>query len=159
MKTLASLITLCTVARLAVAQQSAYPSWAYGYTSPPDPAAAPAGAGAGRGGAGGGGRGGGAPDTTKRTVPGSAASFTLAQVRDGFGPADWFPGDHPQMPPIVAQGRRDAMITACSLCHYPNGKGRPENSGVSGLPVSYFVQTMMDFKNDQRKTADPRKTN
>src|ERR1044072_4628014 len=35
--------------------------------------------------------------TTPRTLPGSAASFTLAQIRDGFGPADWFPGDHHAM--------------------------------------------------------------
>jgi cytochrome c553 len=63
------------------------------------------------------------------------------------------------MPEIVAHGRRDAQVNACSLCHYPNGKGRPENAGVSGLPVSYFVQTMMDFKNDMRKSADTRKGN
>jgi cytochrome c553 len=137
-------------------QQSAPPPpWAYGFATPPAAGdATPA------GGQRGGGRGAPAPpDTTKISVPGSTASFTLAQVRDGFGPADWFPGDHPQMPPIVAQGRRDAMITACSLCHYPNGKGRPENAGVSGLSYAYVVQTMMDFKNDARKSADPRKTN
>jgi cytochrome c553 len=63
------------------------------------------------------------------------------------------------MPEIVAHGRRDAQVNACSLCHYPNGKGRPENAGVSGLPVSYFIQTMMDFKNDNRKSADTRKGN
>ena len=63
------------------------------------------------------------------------------------------------MPPIVAQGRREAQITACSLCHYPNGKGRPENAGVAGLPFAYLMQTMMDFKNDARKSADARKTN
>ena len=51
------------------------------------------------------------------------------------------------------------MINACSLCHYPNGRGRPENAGVSGLPSSYFIQTMMDFKNDNRKSADTRKAN
>ena len=146
----------------AVAQQQQTappPPWAYGFATPPSPA--PAGAPASQQGQrGGGGGGGGAPaDTTLRTLPGSTASFTLAQIRDGFGPADWFPGDHPPMPPIVAQGRRDAMITACSLCHYPNGKGRPENAGVSGLPFGYIVQTMMDFKNDVRKSADPRKTN
>ena len=28
-----------------------------------------------------------------------------------------------------------------------------------GLPYDYFVQTMMDFKNDARKSADPRKAN
>jgi cytochrome c553 len=86
-------------------------------------------------------------------------SFTAAQVRDGYGPADWFPGDHPAMPDIVAKGKRDQQVIACSLCHYPNGKGRPENAGVSGLPESYFIQTMMDFKNDKRKSADTRKAN
>ena len=63
------------------------------------------------------------------------------------------------MPDIVAHGRREAMINACSLCHYPNGKGRPENAGVSGLPESYFIQTMMDFKNGLRKSTDARKGN
>ena len=160
-----SLAALCAVSAnfLSAQQQQGSappPPWAYGFATPPDPSAPPAAQGAGQ--RGGGGRGGGAapaPDTTKRTVAGSTASFTLAQIRDGFGPADWFPNDHPQMPPIVAQGRRDAMITACSLCHYPNGKGRPENAGVSGLPVEYFIKTMTDFKNDARKSADSRKTN
>lgn len=63
------------------------------------------------------------------------------------------------MPDIVAKGKRDQQVLACSLCHYPNGKGRPENAPVSGLPYSYFVQTMLDFKNDMRKSSDPRKAN
>jgi cytochrome c553 len=91
-------------------------------------------------------------------VPGSSATFTLAEIRNGFGPADWFPGDHPPMPEVVARGKRPD-VRACSLCHYPNGKGRPENAGVSGLPVSYFIQTMADFKNGARKSADSRKAN
>ena len=129
--------------------------WAYGFDAPAPPAgAAPVAPGA---------RGAGgpapAPDTSLHQIPGSTLSFTLAQIRDGYGPADWFPGDHPQMPEIVAHGRRDAQVNACSLCHYPNGKGRPENAGVSGLSYSYFVQTMMDFKNDFRKSADTRKAN
>jgi len=131
------------------------PPWAYGFAVPPGgPAAtpaAPAAPGAGQPAA--------APDNTLHQLPGSTQSFTLAQIRDGFGPADWFPGDHPAMPDIVAHGRRDAQVNACSLCHYPNGKGRPENAGVSGLPYTYFVQTMMDFKNDLRKSADTRKAN
>jgi cytochrome c553 len=143
---------------LAAQQQpAAPPPWAYGFAGP-----APT-SGAGPGSPGGNaGRGGGAPpapDTVKRTLAGSSLSFTLAQIRDVNGPADWFPGDHPSMPPIVANGRRDAQILACSLCHYPNGKGRPENAGVSGLPFSYFVQTMLDFKNDARRSADARKAN
>lgn len=144
----------------APASPAAAPHWAYGFTTAPDPTATAPAAGGGRGGAGGG-RGGAAPpvDTTRRTVAGSTQSFTSAQIRDTYGPADWFPGDHPTMPPIVARGRRDAMILACALCHYPNGKGRPENSSVSGLPVSYFMQTMRDFQRDARKSSDPRKAN
>ena len=98
------------------------------------------------------------PDTSIKQQPGSTLSFTRQQISDGFGPADWFPQDHPTMPDIVAHGKRpDAR--ACGLCHYPNGKGRQENAGVSGLPVSYFIQTMNDFRNDLRKSAEPRKAN
>jgi len=93
------------------------------------------------------------------SLPGSNLQFTRAQIANGFGPADWFPGDHPAMPEIVAKGKQAANTLACSLCHMPNGKGRPENAPVSGLPVEYFIQTMMDFKNDLRKSADPRKAN
>lgn len=92
------------------------------------------------------------------TVPGSDATFTRAQISNPYGPADWFPQSHPAMPPIVANGRKPE-IWACALCHYPNGKGRPENAGVAGLPVSYFVHQMHDFRDGLRKSADPRKGN
>jgi len=124
------------------------PPWAYGFTAPPSeqgsapPAAAPV-----------------KDDGTQRHVPGSTLSFTLTQIRDNTGPADWYPNDHPSMPPIVAHGKKEAMVFACSLCHYPNGKGRPENAGVTGLPYTYFIQTMEDFKNGARKSADARKGN
>jgi cytochrome c553 len=145
-------LTSALAAGLLRAASDGPPPWAYGFasaagatTSAPAPApAAPAAAPA--------------PDTTKRQLPGSSGSFTLGQIRDGFGPADWFPADHPPMPDIVAHGKR-ADVRACALCHYPNGKGRPENAGVSGLPVAYFVQTMADFKADARKSADTRKAN
>ena len=119
------------------------PDWAYAIPAPPPAGAAPAAA---------------APDTTPKELPGSTFTFTRQQISDGFGPADWFPGDHPTMPDIVAHGKRPD-VRACGLCHYPNGKGRQENAGVSGLPISYFVQTMNDFKNGLRKSAEPRKTN
>ena len=86
-------------------------------------------------------------------------SFTLDQIRNRQGPADWFPGDHPAMPPIVAFGRAAAGVMACSLCHYPNGKGRPENAGVAGLQTGYFIQQLQDFKNGLRLSAEPRKPN
>lgn len=91
-------------------------------------------------------------------LKGSDLAFTRAQIGDRFGPADWFPNDHPKMPAVVAHGRKPE-VWACSLCHYPNGKGRPENAGISGLPVSYFIHEMQDFKKDLRRSADPRKKN
>ena len=122
-------------------QSSEPPSWAYAIPAPAPAGATPA-----------------APDTSQKQVPGSPLSFTRQQISDGFGPADWFPADHPAMPDVVAHGKRpDAR--ACGLCHYPNGKGRQENAGVSGLPVSYFIQTMNDFRNGLRKSADSRKAN
>jgi cytochrome c553 len=125
------------------------PAWAYGFPEPGAPAAPPAA----------GGRGGqAAPDTSPKHLAGSNLEFTLTQIRDGFGPADWFPGDHPTMPEIVAHGRRPD-VRACALCHYPNGKGRAENAPIAGLPVAYFIQQMYDFKNGVRKSAEPRKAN
>jgi cytochrome c553 len=125
------------------------PAWAYGFPQP----------GATTAPTGGGGRGAqAAPDTSPKRLTGSNLEFTLAQIRDGFGPADWFPGDHPPMPEIVAHGRRPD-VRACALCHYPNGKGRAENAPISGLPAAYFIQQMNDFKNGNRKSADPRKAN
>ena len=117
------------------------PFWAYGIPPGAMAAATPA-----------------APDASIKHLPGNNLGFTRAQISNGFGPADWYPGDHPQMPPIVAKGKEPA-VRACGLCHYPNGKGRAENAGVSGLPTSYFIQQMLDFKNDNRKSAESRKAN
>src|SRR5947209_4522855 len=120
------------------------PAWAYAIPVPPPAGAAAVPAAP--------------PDTSPKQVPGSTLTFTRQQISDGFGPADWFPGDHPRMPDIVAHGKRpDAR--ACGLCHYPNGKGRQENAGVAGLPVSYFIQQMNDFRDGLRKSAEPRKAN
>ena len=99
-----------------------------------------------------------APDTSAKHLPGNSLEFTRAQISDRFGPADWYPSDHPSMPDVVAHGKKPDVY-ACGLCHYPNGKGRQENAGVAGLPVAYFIQTMNDFKNGQRKSAEPRKNN
>ncbi len=121
------------------------PLWAYGYAQP-GAAAAPAMPPA-------------QDDGTPKTLAGSTGKFTLTEIRNGFGPADWHPGDHPAMPEIVARGKKDANVRACSLCHYPNGKGRAENAPVSGLPVSYFIQQMQDYRADKRKSADPKKAN
>ena len=151
MKKLFGVMTLTAVCIFSVGLSSAAdgpPGWAYGF--PPGasgtPAAAPAPAPAA------------APDTSVKHLPGSTGAFTVPQIRDAFGPADWYPNDHPPMPDVVSHGRRPD-VRACGLCHYPNGKGRPENAGVAGLPNSYFIQQMMDFRNGDRKSAEPRKAN
>jgi cytochrome c553 len=140
------------------------PPWAYGFTTPPPVGGPPVadagrGAAAGRGGAVGAGRGAAAADAPLEHLPGSALAFTRAQIGNAYGPADWFPNDHPAMPDVVAKGNMAENVNACALCHYPNGKGRPENAPVAGLPYGYIVQTLNDFKNGNRKSADPRKAN
>jgi cytochrome c553 len=149
-------LTSIVTAGVLVAATDPPPPWAYGFAAPaastPAPPAAPARPPAAPAAA-------PAPDDgALKHLPGSSAAFTVTQIRDGFGPADWYPGDHPTMPDIVAHGRRPD-VRACSLCHYPNGKGRPENAGVAGLPYSYFMQTMGDFRSGARKSADARKGN
>jgi cytochrome c553 len=142
------LLWVTTTAVAVRAAAADLPAWAYNTPPPPaaPPAAAPAPATPAR------------PDETLRHLPGSEGAFMRAQISDRYGPADWYPGDHPTMPEVVAHGRKPD-VWACGLCHYPNGKGRPENAGVSGLPVSYFLQTLADFKSGARKSADPGKAN
>src|SRR4029450_11526149 len=127
---LAALPLLVTVAIHAAI--TAPPEWAYaiaappppvppGTTPPPNPAAT---------------------DTTLRTGPGSSKQYPRNRMQQ----ADWFPEDHPAMPSIVASGRvGDPNATQCSLCHYPNGKGRPENDSVVGLPPSPSRAPMVTF--------------
>jgi cytochrome c553 len=91
----------------------------------------------------------------KLTVPGSSASFTRAEIRDGFNVADWRPDLHGPMPEIVANGRRPD-VRGCAFCHYPNGQGRPENGPVAGLPAAYIIQQMADFKSGARMSSEPR---
>jgi len=98
-------------------------------------------------------------DGTLHSVPGSERRFPLDGIRNRFGPADWFPGDHPAMPSIVASGREAAGIWACSMCHYPNGKGRPENAGVAGLEPGYFIQQLHDMRDGLRGSANTEKAN
>ena len=123
------------------------PPWAYGFEGPPQAGAAPIPVGPAN------------TDSDATQYPtATTAQYSRAQISSRFSPADWFPADHPQMPDVVAHGKQP-NVWACGLCHYPNGKGRAENAGVSGLSVEYFIHTMSDFKDGNRKSADPRKAN
>lgn len=94
------------------------------------------------------------PDDTPQRLPGSNAAFSWKQARDLFFAPDWHPGDHPAMPDIVANGRKPD-VRACGSCHRVEGTGGPENANLAGLPVSYFVQQIADFKSGARKMSGP----
>jgi cytochrome c553 len=147
---------------LAAQLPAGHPDWAYGYLKPlvtGDPVAPPCSA-----------RAKGFPDCAypgapvpddgiKRELAGAPAKFTRTEAYYDYGPADWYPGDHPPMPPIVAKGKESAGARACALCHYPNGQGKMENGGVAGLPAAYILQQLTAFKTGARRSADPRKAN
>lgn len=99
--------------------------------------------------------------TKLRRIEGSSASYSLVDIRDLGHVIDWFPGDHPPMTPIIHHGPASLGDEAkgCGSCHLPNGKGRPENAPVSGLPIPYFIRQMQDFQSGARASADPRKPN
>lgn len=94
------------------------------------------------------------PDDKPNSLPGSSATFSWKQARDLFVAPDWHPADHPTMPDIVANGRKPD-VRACGSCHRVEGTGGPENASLAGLPVSYFVQQIADFKSGARKMAGP----
>ncbi|MEY4708036.1 MAG: hypothetical protein RJB58_1759 [Pseudomonadota bacterium] len=127
----------------AWAQAPSYPDWAYAVPTPQNTATAPK------------------DDGTVFTLPGSQGKFTRSQI-SGAGlkpPADWYPGDHPAMPALVGSGDPKRAITACASCHYPNGKGRPQNAGLAGLNAEYLARQMRDMKNGLRTSSEPRKRN
>lgn len=132
------------------AAASDMPDWAYGVPPPGQPAAPPA-----------------RDDGKMLSLPGSNLEFTFNKIRgrvdndtpNRTSPADWFPNDHPQMPKIVAEGDQSRGIVACSLCHYPNGKGRSENASPAGLPKDYIIRQLHDMKDDMRVSGERRKQN
>ena len=141
--TLARTIVFAIAASVTIAGQTPSPAgtpppWAYTVNPPAAPGATPA-----------------PVDPAPKQVAGSTVSLTTAQTRDAYNPPDWHPSEHPPMPEAVAHGRRPAM-RACGFCHLVNGQGRPENASLAGLPAAYIIQQMADFKNGERKSAEPR---
>ena len=127
------------------------PLWAYGFTAPPPATPAPPAQAA-------------APpaldNTSPLTLPGSKLTFTRAQVANRFGPADWFPEDHPTMPDIVAHGKETAQPPVFALRPVPLSRrmGRAENANITGLSYDYIVQQLIDFKNGARDLGPKKPT-
>jgi cytochrome c553 len=99
--------------------------------------------------------------TRIRRLEGSDGAYSVVDVRDQQNVVDWFPDDHPPMPDVVKQGpaAMGNLKRGCGYCHLPNGKGRPENAPLAGLPAQYFIRQIQDFRNGLRHSADPRKPN
>jgi cytochrome c553 len=95
------------------------------------------------------------PDAgTLRHVPDSDQRFSTPQVRDRFFAPDWHPLNHPPMPAIVSVGRKPD-VSACGFCHRAEGTGGPENASLAGLPATYILQQIADYKTGTRSTAVP----
>lgn len=95
-----------------------------------------------------------ADDGTRHRIPGSDRSFTWTDLRNLFQVPDWHPEGHPPMPPIVEKGAKPDTF-ACGFCHQPNGLGRPENSSLAGLPATYIIQQVRDFRSGARRSSEP----
>ncbi|MBI4888207.1 MAG: c-type cytochrome [Acidobacteria bacterium] len=99
-----------------------------------------------------------ADDSAVVRIPGTEKTFTRGQLRAQKETMDWYPEDrHGTVPDIARFGKQG--VRQCTLCHLPDGSGRPENAPISSLHPVYFIQQMEDFKNGLRVSADPRKAN
>ena len=98
-------------------------------------------------------------DGIKHSLPGTSLTFTRVEANYAWQPADWYPGDHPEMPEIIATGDMERGIRPCALCHFPSGQGKVENGHVAGLPKAYILRQLELFAKGERVSADYRKAN
>ncbi|MBI3049756.1 MAG: c-type cytochrome [Acidobacteria bacterium] len=98
-------------------------------------------------------------DNAVVSIPGTTKTFTRGQLRAQKETMDWYPEDRRggPVPNLVRFGKEG--VRQCTLCHLPDGSGRPENAPISSYSPTYFMQQMQDFRNGLRKSADPRKAN
>jgi cytochrome c553 len=119
------------------------PEWAYTPPvpgAPPPPSALPS------------------DDTAVVRLPGTEKTFTRGELRAQKETMDWHPEDRRGAAPDIARFGKQG-VRQCTLCHLPDGSGRPENAPISSLHPAYFLQQMQDYRNGLRKSADPRKAN
>jgi len=82
-------------------------------------------------------------------IPGSTRTYTRADIENLSAPPDWFPEENAPKPEVILRGR--GAVLACGACHLMSGLGHPESADLSGLPASYIVQQLQDFKSGARK--------
>ena len=88
------------------------------------------------------------------STPTSHTRFTVGQTRNRYDVADWNPSTHRAAPPIVLHGRKP-VVMACGFCHLADGRGRPENAMIAGLPAEYFAAQVKDMRTGARHSASP----
>jgi len=133
-----SLLAMCGLAGIAVAAvNDPPPPWAF----PVNP----------------GGESSGAENPNKvERVDGSNVTYTDAQTDSHYLSLDWFPKEHPAPPTIVATGHQAQKIWACSVCHDVTGQGGSESAALTGLPASYIIEQVKEFRSGRRKAAEPK---
>jgi cytochrome c553 len=125
---------LCFAVPSAAQTSDPPPAWAFPVNPPPGPAQSTT------------------PDKVEH-VSGSPLAYTDRQIGDEFSSVDWFPGEHPSRPRIVARGRKPAM--ACGFCHLSSGNGGPAEAALPGLPASYIIEQVNEFRAGRRTAAQP----
>jgi cytochrome c553 len=87
-------------------------------------------------------------------LSGSAITYQHADFQNMARAIDWFPDSHPAAPDVVIR-RTGAGAAACGYCHLPDGRGRPENARLQGLPASYIIEQVKAFATGTRRAARP----
>jgi cytochrome c553 len=92
-------------------------------------------------------------DTRLKSVPNSTLRRTLRQAGSSQDVPDWHPNNHPAAPDIILHGH-NPISEACGHCHLPNGRGGPMTApALAGLPATYILQTLADFRGGARSSA------
>ena len=91
------------------------------------------------------------PGPLNKSVPGSKLAWSDVQMFDRTVAVEWFPDNHPAMPPAV---KGSLQLYACGYCHLPEGSGRPENAALAGMPYDYLKQQVDDMQTGKRVVVD-----
>jgi cytochrome c553 len=105
--------------------------------------------------------GGGAANSTSEPLvsdevrlPGSPVVFHQSAFHGMAQAIDWFPDAHPPAPEVVLHATGDGGYP-CGYCHLADGRGRPENARLQGLPIDYIVEQVEAFASGARRAALP----
>jgi cytochrome c553 len=93
------------------------------------------------------------PASEVMRLPGSPVILHQSNF-DGAEAIDWFPNAHPPAPAVVLHAKGNGFYP-CGYCHMPDGRGRPENARLQGLPADYIVEQVKAFANGTRRAAMP----